>query len=52
MKKLLLVATTLLVLSSLTDCMGVRGHEGNAKVCKNQYFMGISLIEQIDPCGR
>lgn len=52
MKKLLLVATTLLVLSSLTACIGVRGHEGNAKVCKNQYFMGISLIEQIDPCGR
>ena len=52
MKKLLVMAAAVLVLTSLTACVGVRGRDGSGKVCENQYFMGISLIELIAPCGK
>ena len=52
MKKLLLVATAALLLTSLTACMGIRGRDGSGKVCENQYFLGISLIEVFSPCGK
>ena len=52
MKKILWVMVAVMALSSLTACMGVRGRDGNGKVCKNEYFMGISLIEIVAPCGK
>ncbi len=45
--KLLVVAGALL---SLSACMGVRGYQGNQKVCENETFLGISLIEVFSPC--
>lgn len=52
MKKMLLVIAAVVALNSLTACMGVRGHDGSGKVCENDYFFGISLIEAVSPCGR
>lgn len=52
MKKLLLIAVAILALTSLTACFGVRGYNGSAKVCENQTFLGISLIEVLSPCSR
>jgi len=52
MKKLLIMAVAVLALTSLTACMGVRGHDGSGKVCENEYWFGISLIEVLSPCGR
>lgn len=52
MKKLLLVATMTVALMSLTACFGVRGYNGNAKVCENQTFLGISVIEVLSPCNK
>ena len=49
MFKLLIVAATLL---SLSACMGIRGHHGGQKVCENQTFLGISIIEVFSPCGK
>lgn len=51
MKKLLVLAAVagMLVLSA---CTGVRGYDGNQKVCRNNYFLGISIIEQISPCSK
>ena len=45
--KLAIVAAALL---SLSACMGVRGYHGNQKVCENQAFLGISIIEIVSPC--
>ena len=45
---LALVASTL----ALSACTGVRGHDGSGKVCENDYFLGISIIELVSPCGR
>lgn len=52
MKKLLLVTAMLMMLTSLTACLGIRGYNGNAKVCENQTFLGISLIEVLSPCNK
>ena len=52
MKKLLVTAVAVLALASLTACMGVRGRDGSGKVCENEYFLGISLIEVLSPCGK
>ena len=52
MKKILWVVAAVMALSSLTACMGIRGRDGSGKVCENQYFLGISLIELVDPCGK
>ena len=52
MKKLFVTAVAVLALASLTACMGVRGRDGSGKVCENQYFLGISLIEVLSPCGK
>lgn len=52
MKKILVVACLALSLVSLTGCMGVRGRDGNGRVCENEYFLGISIIEQISPCTK
>lgn len=45
--RLAVVATALL---SLSACMGVRGYHGNQKVCENDTFLGISIIEVFAPC--
>ena len=52
MKKMLVMAVAVLALASLTACMGVRGRDGSGKVCENEYFLGISLIEVLSPCGK
>ena len=52
MKKILLIIGAVLVLNSLTACMGGRGHDGSGRVCENDYFLGISLIEAVSPCSR
>jgi len=52
MKKMLVMAVTVLALTALTACSGVRGRDGSGKVCENEYFMGISLIEMVSPCGK
>ncbi|MBR6411991.1 MAG: hypothetical protein IKS41_02375 [Alphaproteobacteria bacterium] len=52
MKKLLMTAVAVLLLTSLSACVGIRGRDGSGKVCENQYVLGISLIELIDPCGK
>jgi hypothetical protein len=52
MKKLLLVAVMATALMSLTACWGTRGYNGNGKVCENQTFLGISIIEVLSPCSR
>ena len=52
MKKMLVMAVAVLALASLTACMGIRGREGNNRICENEYFLGISLIEVVSPCGR
>ena len=45
--KLAIVAAALL---SLSACMGTRGYHGNQKVCENQAFLGISIIDIVSPC--
>ena len=45
--KLAVVAAALLALSA---CMGVRGYHGSQRVCENQSFLGISIIEVLSPC--
>ncbi len=49
MKKLFVVALIACAMG-LTGCMGVRGYHGSQKVCENQSFLGISLIEVLAPC--
>ena len=48
MRIVALLALTL----ALTACMGIRGRDGSGKVCENEYFLGISLIEVLSPCGK
>lgn len=48
MKKLAILA----VLFTLTACTGMRGYNGNQKVCENHNFLGISLNELIAPCEK
>lgn len=45
--KLLIVAGALL---SLSACMGSRGYHGSQRICENQSFLGISIIEAVSPC--
>lgn len=45
--KMLVVAGALL---SLSACMGIRGYHGSQRVCENQSFLGISIIEVLSPC--
>lgn len=45
--KMLVLAGALL---SLSACMGIRGYHGSQKVCENQSFLGISIIEVLSPC--
>lgn len=52
MKKMLLALAGIMLISSLTACMGGRGHDGHGNVCENEYFIGISLIEYFSPCGK
>ena len=35
---------------ALSACMGVRGVHGSQRVCENQTFLGISIIEVLSPC--
>lgn len=51
MKKLAFLGVMLSVLA-LSACTGVRGYEGNNKVCKNSTFLGISIIEMVAPCSK
>lgn len=51
MKKLA-IALALMSLLSLSACMGIRGHDGSGKVCENQSFLGISIIEVFSPCSK
>lgn len=48
MKKLLLVA----LVFAVSACTGSRGTIGGQKVCTNDYLFGLSLSEQISPCGK
>ena len=48
--KLVKLAVVAAALLSLSACMGVRGYHGNQKVCENQSFLGISIIEVFSPC--
>ena len=51
MRKLAFLGVMLSILA-LSACTGVRGYEGNNKVCENASFMGISLIEIVSPCTK
>ncbi|MBR4126155.1 MAG: hypothetical protein IKR09_01090 [Alphaproteobacteria bacterium] len=51
MKKLAFLGLMLGMLA-LSACTGVRGYEGNNKVCENDSFLGISIIELISPCSK
>ena len=48
--KLLKLSLALAGMLALSACMGVRGYHGNQKVCENQSFLGISIIEVLSPC--
>ncbi len=48
--KLVKLAVVAAALLSLSACMGVRGYHGNQRVCENQSFLGISIIEVLSPC--
>ncbi|MGN0919949.1 MAG: hypothetical protein ACI4OR_04265 [Alphaproteobacteria bacterium] len=48
--KLVKLAVVAAALFSLSACMGIRGYHGNQKVCENQSFLGISIIEVLSPC--
>ena len=50
MKKLLIVAVAAMAMASLSACMGVRGYHGSQRVCENESFLGISIIEVLSPC--
>ncbi len=52
MKKVIMMALAVAAMLSLSACMGVRGYEGNQRVCKNETFLGISIIEVLSPCRR
>lgn len=48
--KLIKLAVVAAALLSLSACMGIRGYHGSQKVCENQSFLGISIIEVLSPC--
>lgn len=48
--KLLKLSVALAGMLALSACWGVRGYHGNQKVCENQSFLGISIIEVLSPC--
>ena len=50
MKKFVMMALAVAAMLSLSACMGVRGYHGNQKVCENQAFLGISIIDIVSPC--
>ena len=52
MKKVIMMAVAVAAMLSLSACMGVRGHDGSGRVCENQTFLGISIIEIFSPCSR
>ncbi len=52
MKKLALLSVAFAALLALSACMGTRGYNGSQKVCENDTFLGISLIEVFSPCNR
>ena len=50
MKKFVMMALAVAAMLSLSACMGVRGYHGSQRVCENQSFLGISIIEVLSPC--
>lgn len=50
MKKVVMMALAVAAMLSLSACMGIRGYHGGQKVCENQTFLGISIIEVLSPC--
>jgi hypothetical protein len=50
--KLLKLSLALAGMLALSACWGVRGYQGRQKVCENQTFMGISIIEVVSPCNK
>ena len=50
MKKVLMMALAVAAMLTLSACMGVRGVHGNQRICENQSFLGISIIEVLSPC--
>ena len=52
MKKIALLTVAFAAMLALSACMGTRGYHGNQKVCENQTFLGISIIEVLSPCGK
>lgn len=50
MKKVIMMALAVAAMLSLSACMGVRGYHGSQRVCENQAFLGISIIEIVSPC--
>ncbi|MBR1945507.1 MAG: hypothetical protein IJ846_04370 [Alphaproteobacteria bacterium] len=51
MKKVAFFALMLSTLA-LSACTGVRGYDGSGKVCENDTFLGISIIEMVSPCSK
>ncbi len=52
MEKKIMVVLALASMLALTACMGTRGYHGGQRVCENQTFLGISIIEALSPCGK
>ena len=50
MKKVIMMALAVAAMLSLSACMGVRGYHGGQRVCENEAFLGISIIEIVSPC--
>jgi len=50
MKKVIMMALAVAAMLSLSACMGVRGYHGSQRVCENQSFLGISIIDIVSPC--
>ncbi len=50
MKKVIMMAVAVAAMLSLSACMGVRGYHGGRRVCENDAFLGISIIEIVSPC--
>ena len=50
MKKVVMMAMAVAAMLSLSACMGIRGYHGGQRVCENDAFLGISIIEIVSPC--
>ena len=50
MKKVIMMAAAVAAMLALSACMGVRGYHGSQRVCENEAFLGISIIEIVSPC--